>query len=64
MAEQGFTPPTSEWYRPTTEIVQGANVPDYDAVYELARQDPEAFWAKRADELEWFQSSGGCPAAG
>ncbi len=55
MAEQGFTPPTSEWYHPPANITEGCIVPDYDAVYELARQDPEAFWAKRAEELEWYQ---------
>ncbi|MDE2775263.1 MAG: acetate--CoA ligase [Chloroflexota bacterium] len=55
MAEQGFTPPTSEWYRPTADMIKQANVPDYDAVYDLARQDPQAFWAKRADELEWYK---------
>jgi len=55
MAEQGFTPPTSEWYRPAADMIKQANVPDYDAVYDLARQDPQAFWAKRADELEWYK---------
>ena len=55
MAEQGFTPPTSEWYRPAADMIKQANVPDYDAVYELARQDPQAFWAKRAEELEWYK---------
>ena len=48
MAEQGFTPPTSEWYRPAADMIKQANVPDYDAVYELARQDPQAFWARSA----------------
>ena len=56
MAEQSFTPPTSEWYRPAADMVKQANVPDYDAVYDLARQDPQAFWAKRADELEWYKN--------
>ena len=55
MAEQGFTPPTSEWYYPAAEIVEQAIVPDYDAVYDLARQDPEAFWASQAEKLEWNQ---------
>ena len=55
MAEQGFTPPTSEWYRPDADMVKQANVPDYDAVYELARRDPQAFWAERASELEWYK---------
>ena len=28
---------------------------EYERLYAEAAQDPEAFWAKRADELNWFQ---------
>ena len=55
MAEQGFTPPTSEWYRPSADMVAQSNVPDYEAVYDLARQDLAAFWAQRAETLDWYQ---------
>ena len=55
MAEQGFTPPTSEWYRPSAEMIAQSNVPDYEAVYDLARQDLAAFWAQRAETLDWYQ---------
>ena len=55
MAEQGFAPPTSEWHHPSAEIVAAANVPDYDAVYQAALDDPQAFWAQRAEALEWYQ---------
>ena len=55
MAEQGFAPPTSEWHHPSAEIVAAANVPDYDAVYQAALDDPQAFWAQRAETLEWYQ---------
>ena len=57
MAEQGFTPPTSEWYHPPSDIVkQGRTCRIMTLVYEAWRsQDPEAFWAKRAEELEWYQ---------
>ena len=58
MAEQGFTPPTSEWYYPAADMVEQANVPDYDAVYDLAMQDPQAFWANCAETLEWYQEMG------
>ena len=40
MAEQGFTPPTSEWYRPSAEMVAQSNVPDYEAVYDQAAPRP------------------------
>ena len=55
MAEQGFTPPTSEWYHPSADMVEQANVQDYEAEYERAMKDPEAFWADCAEKLEWYQ---------
>ena len=55
MAEQAFTPPTSEWYHPAADIVANANLQDYEAAYELARQDPLAFWAERAESLDWYK---------
>ena len=55
MSEQGFTPPTSEWYYPAAEMVNQANVPDYEAVYQEALADPQAFWAKRAETLDWYK---------
>lgn len=55
MAEQGFSPPTSEWYHPSEDVVKNAHVPDYEAVYNEAISDPEAFWAERAETLEWYK---------
>ena len=55
MAEQGFAPPTSEWYHPSDEIVAAAAVPDYDAVYQAALDDPAAFWEERAETLDWYE---------
>jgi acetyl-CoA synthetase len=45
----------SDWFYPADEVVQNAHIPDYDAVYKQAQQDPEAFWADRAAELDWFE---------
>jgi len=53
--EEAFSPPTSEWYHPTEDVIENAYVPDYEAVYQEAVNDPEAFWARRADTLEWYQ---------
>ncbi|PJF39973.1 MAG: acetate--CoA ligase [Phototrophicales bacterium] len=56
MTEDTFSPPTSEWYYPSEEIVNNAWVSDYDALYAEAMSDIEAFWAKRASEtLDWFE---------
>lgn len=55
MVDETFSPPTSEWYYPDDEIVKNANVPDYEAVYQEAEDDIEAFWAKRAEELDWYK---------
>ncbi|MEQ8674603.1 MAG: acetate--CoA ligase [Aggregatilineales bacterium] len=50
-----FKTVTDEWYYPAEDIVKNANVPDYDAVYKEAMDNPEAFWAKRAETLDWYQ---------
>jgi acetyl-CoA synthetase len=55
MTDEAFIPTTSEWYYPSDEVVKQAIIPDYEAVYNEAIQDPEAFWAKRAETLSWFQ---------
>jgi acetyl-CoA synthetase len=35
--------------------VEQAHIPDYQAVYERSIADPEAFWAERAETLEWYR---------
>jgi acetyl-CoA synthetase len=55
MSDEAFVPSTSEWYYPSEAIVKNAHIPDYDAVYQEAMADIEAFWAKRADTLEWYE---------
>jgi len=54
MSQQEFAPPTTEWYYPSEEIVKNAHIPDYAAVYAEAEADVEAFWAKQAENLHWF----------
>ncbi|MEM9950042.1 MAG: acetate--CoA ligase [Chloroflexota bacterium] len=54
MSEQ-FSPPTSEWYHPTEDVINNAHVPDYNEVYQEAVDNPEAFWAERAEALEWYK---------
>ena len=42
-------------YFPSEEVVRNANVQDYDAWYKQSIEDPEGFWADRANELEWYK---------
>ncbi len=55
MADEAFVPANAEWYYPSDEIVKSAHISDYDAVYQESMADTEAFWAKRAETLEWYQ---------
>ncbi len=42
-------------YYPPSELAALSYVPDYEAVYAQAEADPAAFWADRAEELDWYQ---------
>ena len=44
-----------EVYYPSQEIVAQANAQDWDKLAEFARNDLQGFWAKEAEQLEWFQ---------
>ncbi|MBE9524861.1 MAG: AMP-binding protein, partial [Chloroflexi bacterium] len=44
-----------EVYFPSDDVVKNANVQDYEALYQQSIDDPEGFWADRANELEWYQ---------
>jgi acetyl-CoA synthetase len=46
-AEQELLPPQS--------LVENARLKDYAGEYRRSVEDPEAFWAAAAKELEWFQ---------
>jgi acetyl-CoA synthetase len=55
MTDDVFAPPVGEWYHPTEDIIDQAHIPDYEDIYQEAMQDPAAFWAQRADTLEWHK---------
>ena len=40
---------------PPKSLVENARLKDYAAEYKWSVEDPEAFWAAAANELEWFQ---------
>jgi acetyl-CoA synthetase len=55
MATEEFTLANTEWFYPTREIIEQSHVPDYERVYHEAVSDTEAFWARRAETLEWYR---------
>jgi len=42
-------------YPPPQGLVNNAHIQDYDAVYQESIRDPQAFWAARAETLDWYQ---------
>jgi acetyl-CoA synthetase len=45
----------NNFYYPAPEILSDANVKEYEQLYQNSLQDPQAFWAEQAKELEWFE---------
>ena len=41
-------------FPPPAEFIKHANISD-PTIHETAAKDPEAFWAKFAEELDWFK---------
>jgi acetyl-CoA synthetase len=46
---------SGEVYYPSPEVLERAYIKNYEEVYSRAMRDLEAFWAERAEELEWFR---------
>jgi acetyl-CoA synthetase len=46
---------TGDVYYPNEETVMNARLQDWDALNEFAHNDLTGFWAKEAEELEWYQ---------
>ncbi len=44
-----------EVYYPGANVQSAAHIQNYEALYQYSIDHPEAFWAERAEELEWFQ---------
>ncbi|MFZ4581287.1 MAG: acetate--CoA ligase [Paludibacter sp.] len=42
-------------YYPTQEVVDQANVKEYDALYQYSIENREKFWAEQAEKLSWFK---------
>src|SRR5262249_31198412 len=46
---------TQEWFYPSDEVKKNAIIKDYEALYEKAKKDPQAFWAEQAETLFWYK---------
>src|SRR6266511_763423 len=44
-----------EVFYPSNDVVAQARLKDWDVMAVKALKDPQGFWAKEAEELEWFQ---------
>jgi len=44
-----------EVYYPPENIKANAHIQDYESLYRFSLEDPQGFWAERANELEWFK---------
>ncbi|MCS7011743.1 MAG: acetate--CoA ligase [Anaerolineales bacterium] len=56
MNDNTFSPSLhGEVYYPSPQVVEQARLKDWQALAEFAEQDLEGFWAREAEELEWFQ---------
>lgn len=48
-------PAHSEVFHPSQEVIDNANVKEYEALYKRSIEDREGFWAEQAETLEWYQ---------
>jgi acetyl-CoA synthetase len=55
MSEQEVTVDHKTVYPPSQDVIARARVQDWDALSKAAGDDPQAFWAERAAELDWFK---------
>ena len=44
-----------KFFNPTQQIIDGANVKEYDNMYRYSIENREKFWAEQADHLGWYQ---------
>ncbi len=42
-------------YPPSEEVIRNARVKDYESMYKYSIEHREEFWAKEAEELEWYK---------
>jgi len=51
-----MTEPTQQdIFYPSQEVIDQANVPEYQALYDYSISDREGFWAEQAQTLGWYK---------
>ena len=55
MEQPAINSPENDFYYPPPDVVSMAHIKEYEALYRRSLEDPQSFWAERAEELEWFQ---------
>ena len=45
----------SEIFYPSQEVIDQANVSDYEAIYNYSVENREGFWAEQAETLSWYK---------
>ena len=53
--DDSFSPPVGEWYPPSPDMLNSALIKNYEQIYHESLTDVEAFWAKQAEKLDWFE---------
>ena len=48
-------PYEGEVFFPSQDVIEQANVQEYEKLYKQSLEHPEAFWEERAKELDWYQ---------
>jgi len=44
-----------EIYKPSKDVLEKANLKNYDETVKYAKENPEKFWEEAAEKLEWFK---------
>ena len=44
-----------EVFFPSKEVIDQANIKEYDSLYKKSIKNREGFWAAEAEKLEWFK---------
>ncbi|WDD99631.1 acetate--CoA ligase [Thalassomonas actiniarum] len=46
---------SSELFNPSINVMEQANIPEYQALYDYSINNREAFWAEQAETLGWYK---------
>ncbi len=53
MQQQGKT--NSDLYHPSQKVIASARIKDYETLYRQSIENREEFWAKEAEDLDWYR---------